>query len=124
MPKDFSPLSMPVNACREFDYLKNSFEFSFLLDKSQLQILFKCLKTDRVFYLLFLPLEFFLMLCSSYEPKALDRQLASYTCVSSENFLTSLRVSMLAVSFKNFPSLTLFSFFNSWLWPESFKPLV
>ena len=44
-----------------FDYLKNSFEFSFLLDKSQLQILLKCLKTDRVFYLsLFLPLDFFL----------------------------------------------------------------
>ena len=44
-----------------FDYLKNSFEFSFLLDKSQLQILLQCLKTDRVFYLnLFLPLEFFL----------------------------------------------------------------
>ena len=67
--------------------------------------------------------------CSSYEPKALDRQLASYTCVSSENFLTSLRVSMLAVSFKNFPSLTLFELiaagnFISWLWPESFKPLV
>ena len=42
-----------------FNYLKNSFEFSFLLDKSQLQILLKCLKIDRVFYLLFLPLEFF-----------------------------------------------------------------
>ena len=53
----------------------------------------------------------------------------SYTCVSSENFLTSLRVSMLTVSFKNFPSLTFFeliaaSNFLSWLWPESFKPLV
>ena len=43
-----------------FDYLKNSIEFSFLLDKSQLQILLKCLKSDRVFYILFLPLEFFL----------------------------------------------------------------
>ena len=43
-----------------FDYLKNSFEFSFLLVKSQLQILLKCLKTDQVFYLnLFLPLKFF-----------------------------------------------------------------
>ena len=56
-------------------------------------------------------------------------QFSSYTCVSSENFLTSLRVSMLTVSFENFPSLTLFeliaaSNFISWLWPESFKPLV
>ena len=50
-------------------------------------------------------------------------------CVSSENFLTSLRVSVLAVSFKNFPSLTLFELIAAanlifWLWPESFKPLV
>ena len=44
-----------------FDYLKNSFEFSFFLDKSQLQILLKCLETDRVFYILFLPLDFFLI---------------------------------------------------------------
>ena len=41
--------SVNVNACESFDYLKNSFEFSFLLDKSQLQILLKFLKTDRVF---------------------------------------------------------------------------
>ena len=51
MPKDFSPLSIEAPAVR-FDYLKNSFEFSFLLDKSQLKILLKCLKTDRVFYLI------------------------------------------------------------------------
>ena len=61
MPKDFSPLSIEAPAVR-FDYLKNSFEFSFLLDKSQLQILLKCLKTDRVFYILFLTLEFFFYL--------------------------------------------------------------
>ena len=67
MPKDFSPLSIEAPAVR-FDYLKNSFEFSFLLDKSQLQILLKCLKTDRVFYILFLPLEFFyLMLYDLYD---------------------------------------------------------
>ena len=58
MPEDFSPLSIEAPAVR-FDYLKNSFEFSFLLDKSQLQILLKCLKTDRVFYILFLLLVFF-----------------------------------------------------------------
>ena len=67
MPKDFSPLSMEAPAVR-FDYLKNSFEFSFLLDKSQLQILLLqilqillLLKTDRVFYILFLQHEFFLI---------------------------------------------------------------
>ena len=44
--------------------------------------------------------------------------------VSSEN---SLQISMLAVSFKNFLSLTLFELIGaanyiSWLWAESFKP--
>ena len=55
-------LNFRLTPAVSFDYLKNSFEFSFLLDKCQLQILLKCLKTDRFFYLLFLPLEFFLML--------------------------------------------------------------
>ena len=54
--------SVNVSACLGFDYLKNSFELPFLLGKSQLQILLKCLKNDRDFYLLFLPLESFLML--------------------------------------------------------------
>ena len=31
-----------------FNHLKSTFEFSFLLDKSQLQISFKCRKTDRI----------------------------------------------------------------------------
>ena len=69
MPKDFSPLSIEAPAVR-FDYLKNSFEFSFLLDKSQLQILLKCLKTDRVFYILFLPLEFFYLMLYDVPPKS------------------------------------------------------
>ena len=69
MPKDFSPLSMEAPAVR-FDYLKNSFEFSFLLVKSQLQILLKCLKTDRVFYILFLPLEFLLFNVMMFRLKA------------------------------------------------------
>ena len=64
-----------------------------------------------------------------FQPKA---ESTGSTDVSSENFLTSLRISMLAVSsvsFKNFPSLTLFELnaaanFVPWLWPESFKPLV
>ena len=69
MPKDFSPLSIKAPAVR-FDYLENSFEFSFLLDKSQLQILLKCLKTDRVFYILFLPLEFFYLMLNDVPPKS------------------------------------------------------
>ena len=69
MPKDFSPLLIEAPAVR-FDYLKNSFEFSFLLDKSQLQILLKCLKTDRVFYILFLPLEFFYLCYMMFRLKA------------------------------------------------------
>ena len=49
--------SVNVTPAVSFDNLKNSFEFSFLLDKSQLQIFLKCLKTDRVFY--FYHLSFF-----------------------------------------------------------------
>ena len=69
MPKDFSHLSVEAPAVR-FDYLKNSFELSFLLDKSQLQILLKCLKTNRVFCILFLPLEFFLFNVMMFRLKA------------------------------------------------------
>ena len=61
MPKDFSPLSIEAPAV-SFDYLKNSFEFSSLLDKSQLQILLKCL--------LSLQLEFFLFNVMMFRLKA------------------------------------------------------
>ena len=69
MPKDFSPLSIEAPAVR-FDYLKNSFEFSFLLVKSQLKILLKCLKADRVFYILVLPLEFFYLMLYDVPPES------------------------------------------------------
>ena len=84
MPKDFLPLSIEAPAVR-FDYLKNSFEFSFLLDKSQLQILLKCLKTDRVLYILFLPLEFFYLMLYDVPPKSrkhwIDSGLVTSVCL-------------------------------------------
>ena len=84
MPKDFSPLSIEPPAVR-FDYLKNSFEFSFLLDKSQLQILLECLKTYRVFYILFLPLAFFYLMLYYVPPKSrkhwIDSGLVIYACL-------------------------------------------
>ena len=121
MPKDFSPLSMEAPAVR-FDCLKNSFEFSFLLDKSQLQILLKCLKTDRVFYILFLFNQY------DVPPKSRKHWIDSWLVIYSGNFLTSLRVSMHAFSFKKFPFPSFEPIaaanFISWLWPEFSKPLV
>ena len=54
---------------------------------------------------------------------------ASYTCMSQVKTFSLLCEFQCSRSFKNFPSLTLFELiaaanFISWLWPESFKPLV
>ena len=70
---------------------------------------------------------FFVSLGAKY-PSDL-RSMIQFWIFPKKRTLTSLRVSMLELSFKNFPPITLFELieaanFIPWLWPESFKPLV